>query len=122
MQKLTLTAFAAACLLAAPTMVQAASTNQNNGGTNTASSSSAAQRPMSQADLQKVELKITNDLKSDGYTNVQVMPNSFLVHATNKHNDPVMMIINPNSVFAVTQVPGKQASAQNQGSSSTTKQ
>jgi hypothetical protein len=64
---------------------------------------------MSQADIQRVQQKITHDLTSDGYTNVQVVPNSFLVHATDKRNQPVVMIINPDSVFAVTELPNKQA-------------
>lgn len=117
MQKLTLAAFAATCLLAAPAIALANSSNAND-SSSSSSSNTASQHPMSQADLQKVEQKITNDLKSDGYTNVQVMPNSFLVHATNKHNNPVMMIINPDSVVAVTQLPAKQANSQNPGQNS----
>ncbi len=104
MQKLTLAAFAAACLLATPVLAQA-----NTNSSSTTANNTSQTKPMSQADLQRVQQKITNDLTSDGYTNVQVMPNSFLVHATNKRNEPVVMIINPDSVFAVTQLPSKQA-------------
>ena len=62
--------------------------------------------------MQQVRQKITKDLTSDGYQDVRVIPDSFLVHAKNKQGDPVVMIINPDSVFAVTGTP-RQASASN---------
>ena len=48
--------------------------------------------------------KISSDLEKDGYKNVQVVADSFLVNAENKEGQKVVMIINPNSVLSMTQV------------------
>ncbi len=109
MQKFTLALVGAASLFVVPAFAQSNSSSNNNNKPSNSSSS----HNMSQADMQKVQQKITQDLKSDGYSDVQVIPNSFLVHATNKRNEPVVMIINPDSVFAVTKLPGQ---ADNSGS------
>jgi hypothetical protein len=47
--------------------------------------------------------KLSNDLAKEGYTNITVMPSSFLVQATNPDGNPVMMVIRPNSVTALTE-------------------
>lgn len=107
MQKLTVAAIGAASLFALPVFAQNTTPSHNGSQATTNNSSSST------ANLQQVQHKITQDLQNDGYTNVQVIPNSFLVHAMNKHNEPVVMIINPDSVFAVTQLPGNQANAGN---------
>lgn len=108
MQKLTLALVGAVSLFAVPAFAQ------SNSSSNNSSSNSSSSHTMSPADMQKVQQKITQDLKSDGYSDVQVIPNSFLVHATNKRSEPVVMIINPDSVFAVTKLPGQ---ANNSGNS-----
>ncbi|MDJ0387838.1 hypothetical protein QMO56_06905 [Roseomonas sp. E05] len=46
------------------------------------------------------------DLEQAGFTNVRVMPQSFLVRANDKQGRPVMMVINPDSITAVTAVGG----------------
>jgi hypothetical protein len=53
------------------------------------------------ADIQQ---HMTQDLLKAGFTNVEVMPESFLVRAKDKDGLPVMMVINPDSVTAVTAV------------------
>ena len=111
MQNLTLAMIGAASLFAVPAFAQSSSKNSTSSTGN--SNTSASNQQMSSQDLQKSQQKITQDLKSDGYTNVKVVPDSFLVHATNKHNQPVVMIINPDSVFAVTQLSGKNANSAN---------
>jgi len=73
---------------------------------------------MSQSDLTKLQQKITADLQNDGYRDVRVMPNSFLVHATNKQGQAVVMIINPDSVFAVTEIGPGNATGSGGGSGS----
>lgn len=51
-----------------------------------------------------VQQHMKQDLEQAGFTNVQVMPESFLVRAHDKQGRPVMMVINPDSITAVTQV------------------
>jgi hypothetical protein len=51
--------------------------------------------------------QITQQLSKAGFTDVHVMPESFLVRAKNPQGYPVMMVINPDSVTAVTEVPGQ---------------
>ena len=112
MQKTFLALTAAASLLAVPALAQSnqsnsTQSNQANSGSSAAGQSSSqagASQQMSQADLTQLQHKITSDLQQDGYKNVRVVPNSFLVHAENKQGHPVVMIINPDSVFAMTTV------------------
>lgn len=102
MQKLAIAVIGAASLFALPVLAQ---TNSNGtSSSNSGSSSSASNAPMSQASMAQMQQKITSDLQKDGYKDVRVVPNSFLIHAQNKEGQPVVMIINPNSVFAVTSV------------------
>ena len=61
--------------------------------------------------------KMTKDLENEGFTKVQVMPESFLVRAHDKQGRPVMMIVNPDSVLAVTSIGGSnQPLSSNSGS------
>lgn len=46
--------------------------------------------------------QVRQNLEAAGYTDVKVMPESFLVRAKDRSGNPVMMIINPGSVTAVT--------------------
>ena len=60
--------------------------------------------------------KLRADLAKEGYTNINIMPSSFLVQATNPDGNPVMMVIRPNSVTALTEElqPSNSASNPNQ--------
>lgn len=51
-----------------------------------------------------MQQKMTSDLKQAGFTDIKVMPESFLIRATNKDGHPVMMIINPDSFTEITQI------------------
>jgi sporulation protein YlmC with PRC-barrel domain len=48
--------------------------------------------------------KVTDNLLQSGYNNVEVMPGSFLVRATDKSGDPVSMYITPDSMTAVSDI------------------
>ena len=48
--------------------------------------------------------QMTTDLQQSGFTNVKVMPNSFLVQANDKAGNPVTMFITPNSMAEVTTI------------------
>src|SRR5664279_877466 len=51
-----------------------------------------------------LQQQVTTNLQNSGFTNVKVMPDSFLVQATDKSGNPVSMFIGPNSMTEVTTV------------------
>src|SRR5664279_2711557 len=51
-----------------------------------------------------IQQQVTTNLQNSGFTNVKVMPDSFLVQATDKSGNAVTMFIGPNSISAVTTV------------------
>ena len=59
-----------------------------------------AQNENSKANSQPLPQQITQKLKDQGFTDVQVVPGSFLVSAKEKQGDPVSMIIGPHSMTA----------------------
>lgn len=71
------------------------------------SSQSTATAPSSpaQASNQSLPDKIKQKLTAKGFTNVQVVPQSYLVNAKDKDGDPVTMLIGPNSMTVFTVVP-----------------
>ena len=74
---------------------------------------------------QNLPAQIRSKLEQDGFTDVNVVPGSFLVSAKDKGGDPVTMIIGPNSMMMLTQVPNSAnsttGSAAGSGSSSSDK-
>ncbi len=58
--------------------------------------------------------QMQNDLAKAGFTDIKIMPESFLVRAKDSHGNPVMMVINPDSFTEVTTMtPKNNASASN---------
>jgi hypothetical protein len=51
-----------------------------------------------------IRTQIQKNLQSAGFTNIQVLPSSFLVRAKDQDGNPVMMVVNPDSVTAITDV------------------
>ena len=47
--------------------------------------------------------KLRNDLTKAGFTDITIMPSSFLVRAKDSQGNPVMMVINPDSLTKVTE-------------------
>jgi hypothetical protein len=41
-----------------------------------------------------------------GFTDIRIMPESFLVRAKDRDGNPVMMVINPDSITAIEKQPG----------------
>jgi len=70
--------------------------------------------------------EIQQKLQNDGFSDVKVVPSSFLVQAKDKNGDPVTMIIGPHSMTMLTEMSGDNnpntgsASPSNKGSSSST--
>jgi hypothetical protein len=67
---------------------------------NTSAKDQSVQPPAHQSIRQQVQ----NNLTQAGYTDIKIMPESFLVRAKDKSGNPVMMVINPDSITAVTEV------------------
>jgi hypothetical protein len=70
--------------------------------------------------LQSIQQKVRHNLQQAGFTDIQIMPSSFLVRAKDSDGNPVMMVINPDSVTAVTEVGGASGTASSPNESSTT--
>lgn len=67
-------------------------------GSGTTSSTPSASATHSQSLPQQIQQK----LKDQGFTDVKVVPGSFLISAKDKQGDPVTMIIGPNTMTVFT--------------------
>ena len=116
MRKLPAAAIGLAVFLAGPPLAQAASEfAKMKGQVQTQSQGQAANEPaqmngqgqnLSQ-DNQSIRQQVKNNLEQAGFSDIKIMPQSFLVRAKDKSGNPVMMVINPDSVMAVTELNGK---------------
>lgn len=77
----------------------------------------AAVRGLSR-DSRSLPRELKQKLKNDGFTNVQVVPSSFMVSAKDKNGDPVLMMIGPHSMTMLTEVPKSDRSTTGSGSDS----
>ena len=67
----------------------------------------------------RIAQKLRADLGKAGSTNITIMPSPFLVRAQNSEGNPVVMLISPDSVTALTEQRSNSASnSQNMGGSS----
>jgi len=48
------------------------------------------------------QAQVKNKLEQAGYKDVRIIPLSYLVQATDKDGNPVMMVLNPDSMTALT--------------------
>ncbi len=87
--------------LATPTLA-ATTTNSSGPSSTTQGLSSNQTQGGNQATTPAIEQKLRSSLSQAGFTDVHIMPQSFLVRAKDKDGNPVMMIINPDSMTAVT--------------------
>ena len=100
---------------------QAAST-QNNQNQST-SASSTEQSSSQNSGSMNIRQELQNTLSKQGYTDISVMPSSFMVHAKDKKGEPVAMVVGPDLIVSVTEVaPNKQADAATDQSKNNTKQ
>jgi hypothetical protein len=100
-------ALAAALVLGATGAALAQTGTSTTSQPNTSNSSASTNSSASGAQMRD---RLINNLKQAGFTNVQVQAESFLVRAKDKDGDPVMMVINPDSL---TEVVGANPSATN---------
>ena len=116
--KETMNLTSAILLLAAVPAAFAQTATTTPQSTTQPSTSASATAP--NGDTMQVRQKLTQDLQKDGFKNIRIVADSFLVHAVNKQGEPVVMIINPDSVFAMTQVNASSNGQNAQPASSTT--
>jgi hypothetical protein len=95
----------------------AAAQSTQSPSSDNSNASSGQQAGQGSQDAMHVRQKVKQDLEQAGFTNVQVMPESFLVRAKDKQGRPVMMVINPDSVTAVTEMNGNGQSGSSSNSS-----
>ena len=73
----------------------AAATTSTNGSSNAAVSTGQNATP-------QIAAKIRSNLEQAGFTDIQVVPQSFLVRAKDKQGNPAMMVMTPTSFTMVT--------------------
>ena len=61
---------------------------------------------------QDLPKKIQEKLTEQGFKDVKVVPGSYLVSATDKNGNPIMMMIGPDSMTMITQAPQHDQQAQ----------
>src|SRR5579863_763731 len=111
MKKTTLVAVAILTSVSSVALAQAV--NSNSGST-----PAAATTTKPQADGPSLRQQLTNSLQQSGFTNIKVVPDSFLVQANDKSGNPVTMFIGPNSATEFTTVGSNdQTSGSNAGTS-----
>ena len=111
MKTTTLVAAAILTTVSSAALAQAASSNSGS----TASPTTAANQHSNSSSLRQ---QLTSSLKESGFTNVKVVPDSFLVQANDKSGNPVTMFIGPNSATEFTTVGSNdQPSGSNAGNS-----
>jgi hypothetical protein len=122
-----LTVTAAALLLSAPAIAQnPADSSQQNPSTSMSQPqqdlSTPAPQTQGQQNAQKpqtpgarIAQQIRHNLEQAGFKNIKLMPSSFIVRAEDQNNNPVMMVINPDSITALTQSGSQATVGQGQG-------
>lgn len=94
----------------------AQSTNAPSANSEAAGERAGAQAAQAQSQpTGAIAQRIRSNLEQAGFTDIRMMPSSFLVRARDRDGNPMMMVINPDSVTAVSEIGGG-----NQGSGQTT--
>ena len=68
--------------------------------------------------LQSIQRSVQASLTQAGFTDIQMVPTSFLVRAKDPDGNPVMMVLSPDSIAELKGVIPGQGSEQSQSSSS----
>ena len=95
-------------LAAVPALAASSSSQNMTGATPGATTESPAQNATSMngqnaAGGMHIAQKMRDDLTKAGFTDIRIMPSSFLVRAKDSAGNPVMMVVNPDSVTAITE-------------------
>lgn len=105
---------ASTALLLAIGIGSAQAANTSPSQNQSASTSTANQPGAEPSGSMNMRQQLQDTLAKQGYSDINVVPSSFLVHAKDKKGEPVAMVIGPDSITAVTEIaPNKQANATN---------
>ena len=108
------TILAAAAILTTVSSVALAQTPSSNPGSAPAAATTTTPQPAGTS----LRQQLTNSLQQSGFTNIKVVPDSFLVQANDKSGNPVTMFIGPNSATEFTTIGSNdQTSGSNTGNS-----
>ncbi len=110
--KLAAAAGLALCL-ALPAM--AAPSSQSSSSDNT----SGMGQPTKGVNTVSIRQHIRQELEKAGYTDLKVVPASFVAQGKDKQGQPVTMLISPDSITTIIQEPASKGSASNQSTSGT---
>ena len=105
-------------ILAIPASAQTAAPTQNpQPDAAQAQDQDSPKNQSAEAILQNIQ----SDLEQAGLTDIEFIPSSFLVRAKDKDGNPVIMVVGPDALGAVTESPPGQGSGQSStnGSGST---
>jgi hypothetical protein len=111
-----------ALCLALPAVAQTSTQQTSTQPTSTQAPPSQAASPDTQSMMgqpvqgmsgSSIRQHISMDLKKAGFSDVKIMPASFVATAKNKKGDDVTMLITPDSVTTITDVPASGQSASN---------
>jgi hypothetical protein len=87
---------------------------QDAQGQAAAASAAHGQQDVVTQRVQSFEQKVQQRLTRAGFSNIEMVPTSILVRATDRDGNPVMLALSPDSLTELLEVPGEQ----NDGSSS----
>ncbi len=82
----------------------------------TNSGASSGTSPQTSQSTQSLPQAIRQKLENQGFTNVQIVPGSFLISAKDKNGDPVNMVIGPHSAMMFTEISPSQSGTTGSGS------
>lgn len=102
MVKILLAPTVLAVALAVPALAATTTTNNTGPGSTMPGASSNQNQQGNQTPTPAIAQKLHDSLAQAGFTDIHVMARSFLVRAKDHDGNPVMMIINPDSMTAVT--------------------
>ncbi len=63
-----------------------------------------------------IRQQVQANLEQAGYSDIKIMPESFLVRAKDKSGNTVMMVINPDSVTSITEIDNPNSASSTTGS------
>ena len=95
--------------------VAASTTSPPSSSTTGQSAPSTTQTPTHMGHM--ISQRLRDDLSKAGFSDIKIMPSSFLVRAKDSQGNPVMMVINPDSMTEVTEQQAPAAAGAMKGAS-----
>jgi len=113
----TLLAAASALILSAG-LASAATTNSTTSGQTQANAATTSNQTQANAatpsgPTAKMRQKLEESLTKAGFTDIKIMPESFLIRAKDQNGNPMMMVVNPDSVTEVEAVTPNKSNSNN---------